>query len=195
VLGRAAGLPPLDSNYGSNKGRSARYAAIHRRAPAGRGGWVQDRPNRGRSRRLPRDDPVRGEAQRQTAVRHAPQEPHAARVRIPSPKRSSPASNRLFRSARRCRSAASLARSSSFMPPNPVDLGTRSCHQNPWLPDYQVLGEVGLRGGTDLGTARSTSLLSRCRCKRMTDLSSVAERVGFEPTVRFPAHTLSKRAP
>jgi hypothetical protein len=23
----------------------------------------------------------------------------------------------------------------------------------------------------------------------------VAERVGFEPTVRFPAHTLSKRAP
>jgi hypothetical protein len=25
--------------------------------------------------------------------------------------------------------------------------------------------------------------------------SEVAERVGFEPTVRFPAHTLSKRAP
>ena len=25
--------------------------------------------------------------------------------------------------------------------------------------------------------------------------SVVAERVGFEPTVRFPAHTLSKRAP
>jgi hypothetical protein len=24
---------------------------------------------------------------------------------------------------------------------------------------------------------------------------SLAERVGFEPTVRFPAHTLSKRAP
>lgn len=23
----------------------------------------------------------------------------------------------------------------------------------------------------------------------------MAERVGFEPTVRFPAHTLSKRAP
>jgi hypothetical protein len=23
----------------------------------------------------------------------------------------------------------------------------------------------------------------------------LAERVGFEPTVRFPAHTLSKRAP
>ena len=27
------------------------------------------------------------------------------------------------------------------------------------------------------------------------DRSSLAERVGFEPTVRFPAHTLSKRAP
>jgi hypothetical protein len=25
--------------------------------------------------------------------------------------------------------------------------------------------------------------------------SGLAERVGFEPTVRFPAHTLSKRAP
>jgi hypothetical protein len=25
--------------------------------------------------------------------------------------------------------------------------------------------------------------------------NGVAERVGFEPTVRFPAHTLSKRAP
>jgi len=24
---------------------------------------------------------------------------------------------------------------------------------------------------------------------------SMAERVGFEPTVQFPAHTLSKRAP
>jgi hypothetical protein len=28
-----------------------------------------------------------------------------------------------------------------------------------------------------------------------TDLRSLAERVGFEPTVQFPAHTLSKRAP
>jgi len=26
-------------------------------------------------------------------------------------------------------------------------------------------------------------------------LAELAERVGFEPTVRFPAHTLSKRAP
>ena len=25
--------------------------------------------------------------------------------------------------------------------------------------------------------------------------AKLAERVGFEPTVRFPAHTLSKRAP
>ena len=30
---------------------------------------------------------------------------------------------------------------------------------------------------------------------RPTDAGGVAERVGFEPTVRFPAHTLSKRAP
>jgi hypothetical protein len=29
----------------------------------------------------------------------------------------------------------------------------------------------------------------------MEENSVVAERVGFEPTVRFPAHTLSKRAP
>ena len=27
------------------------------------------------------------------------------------------------------------------------------------------------------------------------DFEGLAERVGFEPTVRFPAHTLSKRAP
>jgi len=26
-------------------------------------------------------------------------------------------------------------------------------------------------------------------------VAKLAERVGFEPTVRFPAHTLSKRAP
>jgi hypothetical protein len=26
-------------------------------------------------------------------------------------------------------------------------------------------------------------------------LTELAERVGFEPTVQFPAHTLSKRAP
>ena len=26
-------------------------------------------------------------------------------------------------------------------------------------------------------------------------IARMAERVGFEPTVRFPAHTLSKRAP
>jgi hypothetical protein len=29
----------------------------------------------------------------------------------------------------------------------------------------------------------------------VTACGRVAERVGFEPTVRFPAHTLSKRAP
>ena len=27
------------------------------------------------------------------------------------------------------------------------------------------------------------------------DMGKLAERVGFEPTVQFPAHTLSKRAP
>jgi hypothetical protein len=31
--------------------------------------------------------------------------------------------------------------------------------------------------------------------RRTQDLGKLAERVGFEPTVRFPAHTLSKRAP
>jgi hypothetical protein len=30
---------------------------------------------------------------------------------------------------------------------------------------------------------------------RNTANNILAERVGFEPTVRFPAHTLSKRAP
>jgi hypothetical protein len=36
-----------------------------------------------------------------------------------------------------------------------------------------------------------------CRHHCATALAGqrVAERVGFEPTVRFPAHTLSKRAP
>lgn len=32
-------------------------------------------------------------------------------------------------------------------------------------------------------------------CVRAGQNIVVAERVGFEPTVRFPAHTLSKRAP
>jgi hypothetical protein len=31
------------------------------------------------------------------------------------------------------------------------------------------------------------------RCDAAVEV--LAERVGFEPTVRFPAHTLSKRAP
>jgi hypothetical protein len=30
---------------------------------------------------------------------------------------------------------------------------------------------------------------------RKAGICKMAERVGFEPTVRFPAHTLSKRAP
>jgi hypothetical protein len=31
--------------------------------------------------------------------------------------------------------------------------------------------------------------------KKPQDHTEVAERVGFEPTVEFPQHTLSKRAP
>jgi hypothetical protein len=31
--------------------------------------------------------------------------------------------------------------------------------------------------------------------RRSQFCTGLAERVGFEPTVRFPAHTLSKRAP
>jgi hypothetical protein len=36
----------------------------------------------------------------------------------------------------------------------------------------------------------SNSSIEKQRLSRL-----LAERVGFEPTVRFPAHTLSKRAP
>jgi hypothetical protein len=37
--------------------------------------------------------------------------------------------------------------------------------------------------------------LPKNSCGEYAASVKVAERVGFEPTVRFPAHTLSKRAP
>ena len=40
------------------------------------------------------------------------------------------------------------------------------------------------------GLSRAT--VAKWRSRTAAD---VAERVGFEPTVQFPAHTLSKRAP
>ena len=42
---------------------------------------------------------------------------------------------------------------------------------------------------------RTTPLWIKRRRGEHTTLRKVAERVGFEPTVQFPAHTLSKRAP
>jgi hypothetical protein len=47
--------------------------------------------------------------------------------------------------------------------------------------------------GTSLGTKVDT--LSNFKVKSGGYGDLLAERVGFEPTVRFPAHTLSKRAP
>ena len=38
-------------------------------------------------------------------------------------------------------------------------------------------------------------LVQHCRAIHAAVTTRVAERVGFEPTVQFPAHTLSKRAP
>jgi hypothetical protein len=38
-------------------------------------------------------------------------------------------------------------------------------------------------------------LIAREFTREYAALGKLAERVGFEPTVRFPAHTLSKRAP
>jgi hypothetical protein len=38
-------------------------------------------------------------------------------------------------------------------------------------------------------------LFARQFTRKYPALGKLAERVGFEPTVRFPAHTLSKRAP
>jgi hypothetical protein len=37
--------------------------------------------------------------------------------------------------------------------------------------------------------------LKYATARSMSKGHKVAERVGFEPTVQFPAHTLSKRAP
>jgi hypothetical protein len=44
-------------------------------------------------------------------------------------------------------------------------------------------------------TANTGLILPTCRPREQPDAVKLAERVGFEPTVRFPAHTLSKRAP
>jgi hypothetical protein len=43
---------------------------------------------------------------------------------------------------------------------------------------------------------KKTAAFSAClRAEVRFGPDALAERVGFEPTVRFPAHTLSKRAP
>jgi len=52
-----------------------------------------------------------------------------------------------------------------------------------------LLRKVGDRGAINQSRP-ATCLRGEC-----VALAKLAERVGFEPTVRFPAHTLSKRAP
>jgi hypothetical protein len=51
----------------------------------------------------------------------------------------------------------------------------------------------------DLGHLDPSSIRAKHRYRRRRPVcigsGGLAERVGFEPTVRFPAHTLSKRAP
>ena len=42
---------------------------------------------------------------------------------------------------------------------------------------------------------RAARCLKITRSARTERSEGLAERVGFEPTVRFPVHTLSKRAP
>jgi hypothetical protein len=39
------------------------------------------------------------------------------------------------------------------------------------------------------------TFLEAAKASNLFTVCEMAERVGFEPTVRFPAHTLSKRAP
>ena len=46
-----------------------------------------------------------------------------------------------------------------------------------------------------LEMALDIGLFGREMARRSAASAELAERVGFEPTVRFPAHTLSKRAP
>ena len=52
------------------------------------------------------------------------------------------------------------------------------------------MGNVAQRIATFLGRQSLISL-----SLGNDGIQMLAERVGFEPTVRFPAHTLSKRAP
>ena len=67
---------------------------------------------------------------------------------------------------------------------------------------FELVRDLGLvKGGRGLRqheallslNAQAISIASWVRTARSRDL--LAEGVGFEPTVRFPAHTLSKRAP
>jgi hypothetical protein len=65
----------------------------------------------------------------------------------------------------------------------------------PFPTSYSAYRSAILDGGlgTNLGTnGRDTE---NNVAKSDIYVSFVAERVGFEPTVQFPAHTLSKRAP
>ena len=47
----------------------------------------------------------------------------------------------------------------------------------------------------DETSGKIRGILAASAADGTASLFMVAERVGFEPTVRFPAHTLSKRAP
>jgi hypothetical protein len=63
--------------------------------------------------------------------------------------------------------------------------------------DIDVLRDNRFDPSADTISRLSTNRCFCCRFVRSDteENSVVAERVGFEPTVRFPAHTLSKRAP
>jgi hypothetical protein len=76
---------------------------------------------------------------------------------------------------------------SMFLPQEPHKQRLRR-----WI--QMAISTVGLR----LPAASHCSHQSRhheFKGKKIQDLTAVAERVGFEPTVEFPLHTLSKRAP
>src|SRR5687767_3197519 len=57
-----------------------------------------------------------------------------------------------------------------------------------------LCGVVGFEPASDAPTARRCTPTRRTLYSQ-TRVASLAERVGFEPTVEFPLHTLSKRAP
>lgn len=60
-----------------------------------------------------------------------------------------------------------------------------------------IQAPIGSRNGTlcPQKSRKTAEFLAFSSFQVRDDLGEVAERVGFEPTVRFPAHTLSKRAP